>query len=62
MKKTTMLREFLKQQGLLIVPCAYDCISARMAQSVGFKALFMTGHGIRESQLGLPDIGHSYGN
>jgi len=28
-----------------------------MAQSVGFKALFMTGHGIRESQLGLPDIG-----
>jgi methylisocitrate lyase len=56
-KKTTMLREFLKQQGLLIVPCAYDCISARMAQSVGFKALFMTGHGIRESQLGLPDIG-----
>jgi len=52
-----MFREFLKQPGLLIVPCAYDCISAKMAQSVGFKALFMTGHGIREAQLGLPDIG-----
>jgi 2-methylisocitrate lyase-like PEP mutase family enzyme len=57
MKKTTMLRKFLRQPGLLVVPCAYDCISARMAQSVGFKALFMTGHGIRESQIGLPDIG-----
>lgn len=57
MKKTTMLRNVLKQPGLLVVPCAYDCISARMAQSVGFPVLFMTGHGIRESQLGLPDIG-----
>ena len=57
MKKTTKLRNVLKQPGLLVVPCAYDCISARMAQSVGFEVLFMTGHGIRESQLGLPDIG-----
>ena len=57
MKKTTMLRNVLKKPGLLVVPCAYDCISARMAQSVGFEVLFMTGHGIRESQLGLPDIG-----
>jgi methylisocitrate lyase len=57
MKKTKMLRNFLKKPGFLIIPCAYDCISARMAQSVGFKALFMSGHGIRESQIGLPDIG-----
>jgi methylisocitrate lyase len=57
MKKTKILRNLLKESGFLVLPCAYDCISARMAQSVGFKALFMTGHGIRESQLGLPDIG-----
>jgi methylisocitrate lyase len=57
MKKTTMLRNLLKEPGFLVIPCAYDCISARMAQAVGFRALFMTGHGIRESQLGLPDIG-----
>jgi 2-methylisocitrate lyase-like PEP mutase family enzyme len=57
MKKTTVLRNLLKEPGFLVIPCAYDCISARMAQSVGFKALFMTGHGIRESQIGLPDIG-----
>jgi methylisocitrate lyase len=57
MKKTTMFRKFLNQPGLRVVPCAYDCLSARMAESVGFKALFMTGYGIRDAQLGMPDFG-----
>lgn len=57
MKKTTMLRNFLNQTGLKVVPCAYDCLSARMAESVGFKAVFMTGYGIRDAQLGMPDFG-----
>ena len=57
MRKTTMLRKFLEQPGLKVVPCAYDCLSARMAESVGFKAVFMTGYGIRDAQLGMPDFG-----
>jgi len=57
MKKTTMLRKLLKEPGLLKVPCAYDCLTARCAEAVGFKAVFMTGAGIRDAQLGLPDIG-----
>ena len=57
MKKTTMLRKFLNQPGLKVVPCAYDCLSARMVESVGFKAVFMTGYGMRDAQLGLPDFG-----
>jgi len=57
MKKTTMLRNILNEPGLHIVPCAYDCLSARMAESVGFKALFITGYGIRDAQLGMPDFG-----
>jgi methylisocitrate lyase len=57
MKKTTMLRNILNESGLHIVPCAYDCLSARMAESVGFKALFITGYGIRDAQLGMPDFG-----
>jgi len=28
-----------------------------MAESVGFKALFMTGYGIRDAELGMPDFG-----
>jgi methylisocitrate lyase len=57
MKKTTMLRKFLNEPGLKVVPCAYDCLSARMAEAVGFKAVFMTGYGIRDAQLGMPDFG-----
>jgi methylisocitrate lyase len=28
-----------------------------MAESVGFKAVFMTGYGIRDAQMGMPDFG-----
>ena len=31
MKKTTMLRNLLNEPGLLLVPGAYDCITARCA-------------------------------
>ena len=57
MKKTTMLRKLLKEPGLLIVPGAYDCLTARCAEAAGFKAVFQSGGGIRDSQLGMPDIG-----
>ncbi len=57
MKKTTLLRKLLKEPGLLIVPAAYDCLTARCVEVVGFKAVFMSGGGIRGAQLGIPDIG-----
>jgi methylisocitrate lyase len=57
MKKTTMLRELLKGPGCLTIPGAYDCLSARCVEATGFKAVFMTGAGIRDAQLGIPDIG-----
>ena len=57
MKKTTMLRNLLNEPGLLVVPGAYDCITARCAELVGFKAVFQSGAGIRDAQLGMPDVG-----
>jgi len=51
MKKTTMLRNLLNEPGLLLVPGAYDCITARCAELVGFKAVFQSGAGVRDSQL-----------
>ena len=57
MKKTTLLRKLLRKPGLLIVPAAYDCLSARCVEAVGFKAVFQTGAGIRDAVLGMPDIG-----
>jgi 2-methylisocitrate lyase-like PEP mutase family enzyme len=57
MKKTTMLRKQLEEPGLLRVPCIYDCITARCAEAVGFKAVFMSGLVIRTAVFGVPDIG-----
>jgi 2-methylisocitrate lyase-like PEP mutase family enzyme len=57
MKKTTMLRKLLKEPGLLVVPGVYDCMTARIVERIGFKAVFMSGGGIRDAQLGMPDIG-----
>ena len=57
MKKSTMLRKLLKEPGLIVVPGAYDCLTARCAEASGIKAVFMSGIGIRDAQLGMPDLG-----
>jgi 2-methylisocitrate lyase-like PEP mutase family enzyme len=51
------LASLLKQPGLLTAPGIYDMVSARVAESVGFDALYMTGFGVVASHLGLPDAG-----
>ena len=45
-----------KKQGL-VVPGAYDGVSARLVQAAGFPAVYMTGYGTAASRLGLPDLG-----
>ena len=45
-----------KKQGL-VVPGAFDGISARLVQDAGFPAVYMTGYGTAASRLGLPDLG-----
>jgi 2,3-dimethylmalate lyase len=51
------LPELLKKPGPLVLPGVYDGISAKMAASVGFEALYMTGYGSVASALGMPDAG-----
>ena len=43
--------------GLVIAPGVFDGISARIADRMGFTALYMTGYGAVASSLGLPDAG-----
>src|SRR3989338_8680406 len=45
-----------KKQGL-VVPGAYDGISAKLVEQAGFPAVYMTGYGPSASRLGLPDLG-----
>jgi len=47
----------LKQPGLISAPGVFDMISARIADSMGFDVLYMTGYGVVASHLGLPDAG-----
>jgi 2-methylisocitrate lyase-like PEP mutase family enzyme len=51
------LREFLRRPGILTLPGVYDGISARVANTLGFPALYMTGYGAVASALGVPDAG-----
>lgn len=51
------LRAMLRKGDLLIAPGIFDGISVRIAEQVGFKALYMTGFGTVGSHLGLPDAG-----
>ena len=51
------LRTLVEQKQGLVVPGAYDGISARLVQQAGFPAVYMTGYGTAASRLGLPDLG-----
>lgn len=41
----------------LTLPGAYDALSARLIQAEGFSAVYLTGAGLANSMLGVPDIG-----
>jgi 2,3-dimethylmalate lyase len=45
------------EQGLVVAPGAYDCITARLVDAAGFPAVYITGSGISMSALGAPDVG-----
>jgi 2,3-dimethylmalate lyase len=51
------LSDLLRRDGCLVLPGVYDGISAKVAASVGFEALYMTGYGTVASALGVPDAG-----
>jgi methylisocitrate lyase len=42
---------------IMVVPGAYDALSARIAERAGFPAVVLTGYGLAASQLGEPDFG-----
>lgn len=52
-----VLRERLKEDKILIAPGAYDVLTARIIEKVGFEAVYMTGYGTSASMLGRPDVG-----
>jgi methylisocitrate lyase len=51
------LRQILEQPGILVLPGIHDCLSAKIAEQIGFEVVFTSGFGISASTLGLPDYG-----
>ena len=51
------LRALLSRPEPLLVPGAYDALSARLVEHAGFEAVYLTGFGATASLLGLPDVG-----
>src|SRR5438270_11627267 len=57
-KATSSLREQLEDKTKIIVlPGVFDALSARVAEHVGFDAMFQTGYGSSATLLGMPDFG-----
>src|ERR1700738_4480595 len=56
MRTTQKVRDLLRQDGMIIAPGAYDCITAKLIEQAGFAAVYMTGAGTAAT-LGYPDFG-----
>jgi 2-methylisocitrate lyase-like PEP mutase family enzyme len=51
------LRSILAAGEFIVAPGVYEMFSARIADRMDFKALYMTGYGVSVSHLGLADAG-----
>ena len=57
MRKTTRLKQLILDKQVLVMPGAYDALSARIIERAGFHAIQCSGYGIAASVLGKPDVG-----
>jgi carboxyvinyl-carboxyphosphonate phosphorylmutase len=57
MKATAVLRQRLREPGIIVAPGAYDCLTAKLIEGEGFPAVYMTGAGTALTRLGQPDLG-----
>lgn len=57
MGNTTRLKEIASRRAGVIAPGASNALFARLIEDVGFECIYVTGAGIANMQLGVPDIG-----
>ena len=57
MKNTTVLRNAIMKRRAVVVPGAYDALSAKVIEQCGFEAIQISGYGIAGSFIGKPDVG-----
>jgi 2-methylisocitrate lyase-like PEP mutase family enzyme len=55
---SAQLRRLMQEKEILVVPGAYDALSAKIIEQAGFKAMLMGGYSIAASRLAQPDVGY----
>lgn len=56
-QRSDRLRARLTGPDLLVAPGCFDCLTARLVETAGFHAAYITGSGLSMSRLGAPDVG-----
>ncbi len=57
-ERRVYLRERIEDKNKIVVlPGVFDALSAKIAEHVGFEAMFQTGYGSSAALLGMPDFG-----
>jgi 2-methylisocitrate lyase-like PEP mutase family enzyme len=57
MTATTRLKDLLARGEFILAPGVFEMFTAKVADRIGFKALYMTGYGVSGSHLGAADAG-----
>jgi len=50
------LRDILRNEAVVIAPCAYDVVTAQIVANAGYPVCWITGLGHEASDLGCPDV------
>ena len=57
MGKGNDFRKLLAENEYIVLPGAYDSLSAHIVENLGFKAVDISGSGVSYARLGEPDLG-----
>lgn len=55
--KASLREQIEDNKNIIVLPGVFDALSARIAEQVGFDAMFQTGYGSAAALLGMPDYG-----
>jgi len=55
-KRTSLLRKYILEDAILVMPGAHDALTAKIVEQAGFKAVTIGGYAASASILGQPDI------
>jgi 2-methylisocitrate lyase-like PEP mutase family enzyme len=56
-EKRARMRQLIESDQIALMPGVYDGFSLRLVEQAGYESALITGSGVSESRLGVPDVG-----